>query len=197
MAVVAGFGEVGEGLLPIAARSRLSRHRIGDRSDLCAFKLPWKDTKSSRSKTSSKSLMFRHRNRQQGCDHRRSHAEDEGQAIIGNIGHFDNEIDMAGLQKARKGGKVERRNVKPQYDHGTSRYQAKCPDSGRRPIAQPRLRNGPPKLRDELQLHQSSVAQLELWTERKSGKYEKKYTFCQSTWTKRLQGCTWTNSVSS
>ncbi|MCB9846572.1 MAG: adenosylhomocysteinase [Phycisphaeraceae bacterium] len=34
-------------------------------------------------------------------------------AIIGNIGHFDNEIDMAGLAKLPG---VERRNVKPQYD---------------------------------------------------------------------------------
>ena len=33
-------------------------------------------------------------------------------AIIGNIGHFDNEIDMAGLAKAG----AERVNIKPQYD---------------------------------------------------------------------------------
>ena len=34
-------------------------------------------------------------------------------AIVGNIGHFDNEIDMAGL-KATPG--IERINIKPQYD---------------------------------------------------------------------------------
>ncbi|MFL5519629.1 MAG: adenosylhomocysteinase [Gemmatimonadales bacterium] len=34
-------------------------------------------------------------------------------AIIGNIGHFDNEIDMAGLKKLPG---VERINIKPQYD---------------------------------------------------------------------------------
>jgi adenosylhomocysteinase len=34
-------------------------------------------------------------------------------AIIGNIGHFDNEIDMAGLKKTKG---VERINIKPQYD---------------------------------------------------------------------------------
>jgi adenosylhomocysteinase len=33
-------------------------------------------------------------------------------AIVGNIGHFDNEIDMASLK--RRG--VERINIKPQYD---------------------------------------------------------------------------------
>jgi adenosylhomocysteinase len=35
------------------------------------------------------------------------------QAIVGNIGHFDNEIDMAGLQKLPG---VERVNIKPQVD---------------------------------------------------------------------------------
>ncbi len=34
-------------------------------------------------------------------------------AIVGNIGHFDNEIDMAGLQKIAG---IERINIKPQYD---------------------------------------------------------------------------------
>jgi len=34
-------------------------------------------------------------------------------AIVGNIGHFDNEIDMAGLMKLPD---VERRNIKPQVD---------------------------------------------------------------------------------
>ncbi|HET9420557.1 MAG TPA: adenosylhomocysteinase [Nocardioides sp.] len=35
------------------------------------------------------------------------------QAILGNIGHFDNEIDMAGLETP---GVAERKNVKPQVD---------------------------------------------------------------------------------
>jgi adenosylhomocysteinase len=38
------------------------------------------------------------------------------QAIVGNIGHFDNEIDMAGL--ARLPG-VRRTNIKPQVDEWT------------------------------------------------------------------------------
>jgi adenosylhomocysteinase len=33
-------------------------------------------------------------------------------AIVGNIGHFDNEIDVAGLE----GGDAERVNIKPQVD---------------------------------------------------------------------------------
>jgi adenosylhomocysteinase len=35
------------------------------------------------------------------------------QAIVGNIGHFDNEIDMAGLAKVKG---IERTNIKPQVD---------------------------------------------------------------------------------
>jgi len=38
-------------------------------------------------------------------------AKMKDKAIVGNIGHFDNEIDMAGLKKITK-----RVNVKPQYD---------------------------------------------------------------------------------
>src|SRR5437667_10497649 len=34
-------------------------------------------------------------------------------AIVVNIGHFDNEIDMAGLKKLKG---VQRINIKPQYD---------------------------------------------------------------------------------
>ena len=40
-------------------------------------------------------------------------ASTKHQAIIGNIGHFDNEIDMAGL-KSTKG--IKKVNIKPQYD---------------------------------------------------------------------------------
>jgi len=37
-------------------------------------------------------------------------------AIVGNIGHFDNEIDMAGLKKLKG---VKRTQIKPQYDEYT------------------------------------------------------------------------------
>ncbi|MCE9595027.1 MAG: adenosylhomocysteinase [Planctomycetes bacterium] len=40
-------------------------------------------------------------------------AKMKNNAIVGNIGHFDNEIDMAGLQKAKG---IKRQNIKPQVD---------------------------------------------------------------------------------
>ena len=43
-------------------------------------------------------------------------AKMKDKAIIGNIGHFDNEIDMAGLAKTPG---VIKTNIKPQYDMWT------------------------------------------------------------------------------
>jgi adenosylhomocysteinase len=40
-------------------------------------------------------------------------AQMKDKAIVGNIGHFDNEIDMAGLKKVRG---IKRVQIKPQYD---------------------------------------------------------------------------------
>ncbi len=37
-------------------------------------------------------------------------------AIVANIGHFDNEIDMAGLKKVKG---IKKTNIKPQYDMWT------------------------------------------------------------------------------
>ena len=43
-------------------------------------------------------------------------AKMKDKAIVGNIGHFDNEIDMAGLKKAKG---IKKTNIKPQYDMWT------------------------------------------------------------------------------
>src|SRR6185436_427289 len=40
-------------------------------------------------------------------------AKMKDKAIVGNIGHFDNEIDMAGLKRVSG---LQRINIKPQYD---------------------------------------------------------------------------------
>jgi adenosylhomocysteinase len=40
-------------------------------------------------------------------------AKMKDKAIVGNIGHFDNEIDMAGLGKWKG---IQKINIKPQYD---------------------------------------------------------------------------------
>lgn len=96
-------------------------------------------------------------------------------AIVGNIGHFDNEIDMAGLQKLEEAGKVERTNIKPQYDQFTFK------DSGRSILilAEGRLLNlgcatGHPSFVMSASFTNQTLAQLELWEKRETGEYENK-----------------------
>ncbi len=43
-------------------------------------------------------------------------AKMKDKAIVGNIGHFDNEIEMATIEKQAEEGKIERINIKPQVD---------------------------------------------------------------------------------
>ena len=92
-------------------------------------------------------------------------------AIVGNIGHFDNEIDMAGLM-AWPG--IKRTNIKPQVDKFT------FPDGHAVIIlAEGRLLNlgcatGHPSFVMSCSFTNQVIAQLELWNERTSGKYERK-----------------------
>jgi len=92
-------------------------------------------------------------------------------AIIGNIGHFDNEIDMAGLAKIPG---VKRENIKPQVDRWV------LPNgNGLIVLAEGRLLNlgcatGHPSFVMSCSFTNQCVAQLELWNERNSKKYDNK-----------------------
>jgi len=98
-------------------------------------------------------------------------AKMKNNAIVGNIGHFDNEIDMAGLFKFPG---IKRINIKPQVDRFV------FPDGhGVIVLAEGRLLNlgcatGHPSFVMSCSFTNQVVGQLELWNERKSGKYEKK-----------------------
>ena len=96
-------------------------------------------------------------------------------AIVGNIGHFDNEIDMAGLQKLEDDGKVTRNTIKPQYDQFTFN------ETGRSILilAEGRLLNlgcatGHPSFVMSASFTNQTLAQLELWEKKDSGEYENK-----------------------
>lgn len=96
-------------------------------------------------------------------------AKMKNNAIVGNIGHFDNEIDMAGLYKTPGIKKVD---IKPQV----ARYV--FPDGhGIIVLAEGRLLNlgcatGHPSFVMSCSFTNQVMAQLELWAERNSGKYE-------------------------
>ena len=90
-------------------------------------------------------------------------------AIVGNIGHFDNEIDMAGLKKVKG---IKRINIKPQYDEWV------FPDGHSILIlAEGRLLNlgcatGHPSFVMSASFTNQVMAQIEL--HQNPGKYEKK-----------------------
>jgi adenosylhomocysteinase len=89
-------------------------------------------------------------------------------AIVGNIGHFDNEIDMKGLENFAG---IKRENIKPQVDRWV------FPDNhGVILLAEGRLLNlgcatGHPSFVMSTSFTNQTLAQLELWKERSTGKY--------------------------
>ena len=92
-------------------------------------------------------------------------------SIVGNIGHFDNEIDMVGLQESQ-GIKIE--NIKPQVDRFV------FPDGHAIIIlASGRLLNlgcatGHPSFVMSCSFTNQTIAQLELWSSSVTRKYENK-----------------------
>jgi len=114
------------------------------------------------------------------------------QAIVCNIGHFDNddnEIDVAYLKK------YEWENIKPQVDHII------FPD-GKRIIllAEGRLVNlgcatGHPSFVMSNSFTNQVLAQIELWENGDKTNTAKRFTSCRSTLMRRSRGCTWTASV--
>merc|ERR1719382_2242412 len=95
-------------------------------------------------------------------------AKMKNNAIVGNIGHFDNEIDMAGLEKYPG---VKRLNIKPQVDKWTF-------PTGKSVVilAEGRLLNlgcatGHPSFVMSCSFTNQVVAQIELWTKRDTDEY--------------------------
>mmetsp|Transcript_29504 Transcript_29504/g.73054 ORF Transcript_29504/g.73054 Transcript_29504/m.73054 type:complete len:486 (-) Transcript_29504:467-1924(-) len=166
---VAGFGDVGKGSAQ-AMKAAGARVIVSEIDPICALQaamdgfqvLPLEDCVEQCdifiTTTGNKDIIM--------CSHM---AKMKNNAIVGNIGHFDNEIDMAGLEAAAK-----RQNIKPQCD----RYE--FPDGhGVIVLAEGRLLNlgcatGHPSFVMSCSFTNQAIAQLELWNERTTGKYEKK-----------------------
>merc|ERR1712048_476210 len=95
-------------------------------------------------------------------------------AIVGNIGHFDNEIDMDGLMKV-----TNRTQIKPQVD----KFTFKDTKRGVIVLAEGRLLNlgcatGHPSFVMSCSFTNQALAQIELWTHRESGKYLSGRVYC-------------------
>jgi adenosylhomocysteinase len=169
VAVVCGFGEVGKGCAQ-ALRGQGCRVVVTEIDPICALQAAMEgyevntlDNLVERADvfitaTGNRNIIT--------VDHM---ARMKDKAIVGNIGHFDNEIDMAGLKKHAG---IERINIKPQYD------EWRFPDGHSvMVLAEGRLLNlgcatGHPSFVMSASFTNQVIAQLELHA--KASSYEKK-----------------------
>ena len=112
-AFIAGYGDVGKGSAA-AMKAAGARVVIGEIDPICALQAtmegytvaPLEDVLETAdifiTTTGNKDIIM--------ADHM---ARMKNNAIVGNIGHFDNEIDMAGLLSWPG---IKRQNIKPQCD---------------------------------------------------------------------------------
>ncbi|MEW5317196.1 MAG: hypothetical protein WDW38_008519 [Sanguina aurantia] len=168
---VAGYGDVGKGSAS-AMKAAGARVLIGEIDPICALQacmegyqvIPMEDVIGQVdifvTTTGNKDIIM-------ASDMARM----KNNAIVGNIGHFDNEIDMTGLYNYPG---IKRQNVKPQVDRFL------FPDGhGVIVLAEGRLLNlgcatGHPSFVMSCSFTNQVIAQLELWNERHTGRYEKK-----------------------
>jgi adenosylhomocysteinase len=171
VAVVCGYGEVGKGCAQ-ALRGQGCRVIVTEIDPICAlqaamegYEVDTLDAVVGRADlfvtaTGNRDIIT--------ADHMRRMKD---KAIVGNIGHFDNEIDMAGLKKIPG---VKRVNIKPQYDEWV------FPDGHSvLVLAEGRLLNlgcatGHPSFVMSASFTNQVLAQLELWKHHAS--YERKVT---------------------
>jgi len=171
-ALVCGFGDVGKGSA-YALKAAGARVMISEVDPICALQALMDGIDVVRlddvvgdvdiiiTATGNKGIIMA------------SHMEKmKNNCIVGNIGHFDNEIDMAGLEKITG---IKKINIKPQCD----RYL--FPDGhGVIILAEGRLLNlgcatGHPSFVMSCSFTNQVVAQMELWNERSSSTKQGKY----------------------
>jgi adenosylhomocysteinase len=172
VAVVCGYGDVGKGCAA-AMKQAGARVIVTEIDPICALQalmeglqvLTLEDVVSEAdifvTTTGNKDIIM--------VDHMRKM---KNNAIVCNIGHFDNEIDMHGLETFPG---VKRITIKPQTD----RWVFPDTNSGILVLAEGRLMNlgcatGHPSFVMSCSFTNQVIAQLELWNEKTSGKYEKK-----------------------
>ncbi|HTO07279.1 MAG TPA: adenosylhomocysteinase [Myxococcota bacterium] len=169
VAVVMGFGEVGKGCAA-ALRGQGCRVIITEIDPICALQAAMEGyqvtTLDEVVETADIFITATGNVNLITVDHM---ARMKDKAIVGNIGHFDNEIDIAGL---KQGEGIQKVQIKPQYDEFT------FPDGHSVLIlAEGRLLNlgcatGHPSFVMSASFTNQVLAQLELWSN--AGKYQKK-----------------------
>jgi adenosylhomocysteinase len=169
VAVVCGYGEVGKGCAQ-ALRGQGCRVVITEIDPICALQAAMEGyqvtTLEDVVETADIFVTTTGNLNIITADHM---ARMKDKAIVGNIGHFDNEIDMAGLKRVPG---VEKINIKPQYD------EWRFPDGHSvMVLAEGRLLNlgcatGHPSFVMSASFTNQVIAQLEL--HQNNGQYERK-----------------------
>ena len=113
VAVVLGFGEVGKGCAQ-ALRGQGARVVVTEIDPICALQAAMEGYQvDTLENLVAKGDIFITATGNRDVITAEHMALMKDKAIVGNIGHFDNEIDMAGLKKVPG---IRRINIKPQYD---------------------------------------------------------------------------------
>ncbi len=168
VAVVCGYGEVGKGCAQ-ALRGQGCRVIVTEIDPICALQAAMEgyEVKTLEDVVETADIFVTATGNRDVIQAEHM-ARMKDKAIVGNIGHFDNEIDMAGLKKIEG---IRRENIKPQYDEWI------FPDGHSvLVLAEGRLLNlgcatGHPSFVMSASFTNQVLAQLELWQNRE--KYEK------------------------
>jgi adenosylhomocysteinase len=111
--VICGFGDVGKGCAE-SLRGQGARIIITEIDPICALQAAMQGYEVRRlADVIDRADIFITATGNRDVITADDMAKMKHQAIVGNIGHFDNEIDMAGLESRSD---VERINIKPQVD---------------------------------------------------------------------------------
>ena len=116
VAVVCGYGDVGKGCAD-SLRGQGARVIITEIDPICALQAAMEgyEVRTARRGRSRRADIFVTATGNKDIITVDDMARMKHQAIVGNIGHFDNEIDMAGLESSG----AERVTIKPQVDEWT------------------------------------------------------------------------------
>ena len=183
VAMVAGFGDVGKGSAA-SLRQAGCRVMVSEVDPICAlqaamegYEVVTMEDAAPRADifvtaTGNKDIIT--------IEHMR---EMKDRAIVCNIGHFDNEIQIAHLKN------LKWNNIKPQVDEiDLPRRPPHHPAVGR-PAGESRQRHGPSELRDVGVVHQPDAGADRTVRQHKTASTRRKSTCCRRRSTRRSRGC--------
>jgi adenosylhomocysteinase len=113
-----GYGDVGKGSAAGAARAAAPRV-VTEIDPICALQAAMEGYEVvTMEDAADKADIFVTATGNKDVITARAHARDEGQAIVCNIGHFDNEIDIAALEELQVGRTSSRRSTTSIFPDG-------------------------------------------------------------------------------